>query len=59
MEYYPSYFKTLVTMILFKLVGEQNYSQAKLYSPITLLNTMSKIFETIVVHKLSHVTKIY
>lgn len=59
MGYYPSYLKTSVTIVLRKPTGERDYTQAKLYRPIALLNTIGKIFETIIANRLSYMREIH
>lgn len=57
--YYLSHFKTLVIVVLRKLAGKRDYTQAKSYRPIALLNIMSKIFEIIMAHQLSFMTEVH
>ena len=59
MGYYPSHFKTSVTVALRKPAGERDYTQVKSYRSIALLNTMGKIFETIMAHRLSYMTEVH
>lgn len=59
MGYYPSHLKTLFTVVLRKPASEQDYTKAKSYRPIALLNTMGKIFETIMAHRLSYMTEVH
>lgn len=59
MGYYPSHFKTSVTVVLRKPAGERDYTQAKSYRPIAILNTIGKIFETIMAQRLSYMTEVH
>ncbi len=59
MRYYPSHFKTSVTIVLRKPAGKRDYTQVKSYRPIALFNTMGKIFETIMAHRLSYMTEVH
>lgn len=54
MGYYPSHFKTLVTIVRCKPAGKRNYTQAKSWRLIAPLNIMGKIFESIMAYRLSY-----
>lgn len=55
--FHPSHFKNSITIVLRKPAGERDYTQAKSYRPIALLNTIGKFFESIITQRLSYMTE--
>lgn len=55
--FHPSNFKNSITIVLRKPAGVRDYTQAKSYWLIAILNTIGKIFENIITHWLSYMTK--
>lgn len=48
-SYYSTHFKESVIIIIRKLEGNRDYTNPKSYRPISLLNTVGKIMEAIIV----------
>ena len=55
LEYYPTYFRHAVTVVLKK--PHKNYLKAKFYRLIFLLNTLDKIVETAVANRIRAILK--
>ena len=53
--YCPTHFKSAVTVVLKK--PHKNYTDAKLYRPISLLNTIGKVIETAVATRIKTILK--
>ena len=53
--YYPAHFRESVIIILRKLRGNRDYTNPKNYRPISLLNTIDKIIETIIASRISYI----
>lgn len=49
----PKHFKSSITVVLRK-PGKEDYSQAKAYRPVALLNTIGKIFDLIIARRISY-----
>lgn len=50
LDYYPKHFRDSITIVLCKPAGQEQkgYSLPKSYQPIALLNTISKILESVI-----------
>ena len=58
LEYHPKAWKAAVTLVLQKL-NKDNYTDLKTYCLITLLNTMEKLLESIIIQKILQLVKIH
>lgn len=61
LAYYPRHFKKSITIVLQKPSGEKprDYTSAKAYRPITLLNTLGKALESVLDTLISYLVETY
>lgn len=61
LAYYPRYFKKSITLVLQKLCGEEprDYTSAKAYRPIALLNTLGKALESVLATRIRDLVETY
>ncbi len=59
--YYPKYFRNSITIVLRKPEGQdqKDYSLPKSYRPIALLNTISKILESVIASRIGFLVEKY
>ena len=58
LAYCPAHFRTSLTAVLRK-PGKDNYTKAKAYRPIALLNTIGKIMDAIISQRLNYLAETY
>ena len=56
LRYCPAYFRQSIT-IVFRKPGKDDYTMPKAYRPIALLNTISKLIDSIIARRISYVTE--
>lgn len=61
LAYYPRHFKKSITIVLQKPSGEEahDYTSAKVYRPIALLNTLGKALESVLAIRISYLVETY
>jgi ribonuclease HI len=56
LSHYPAHFKRSITVVLRK-PGKEDYSQVKSYRPVALLNTIGKVFDTVMAQRISYIVE--
>jgi ribonuclease HI len=56
--HYPTHFKSSITVVLRK-PGKDDYTMAKSYRPVALLNTIGKAFDSVIAQRISYAAETY